>query len=446
MYSLITMSGRESFSGKIGLILTAAGATVGLGSLWRFPYLTAQQGGAIFIICYMILMVALGLPLFIAEFTVGKHAQTGVLDAFRVLNPKFGFLGLLSIAAILLTMPYYSIIGATSMMYGVKYISGAGAELLDPGFYTGYISQIAEPLIWLGAFVLLTGIVGLFGLKNGIERLCKVVMPAVIFLLIALTIFCMTLPGALDGLAYYLIPNPDNFRTESVMVAMGHVFYSLSLGFGVIVTLGSYMKKDEEVSSSSRRTIALTFIVALLAGALIIPASYICTGGQPELLGSGTIFESLPLVVNAMPGGAIVGALFFLLLGLAALAPVVIFSEVIITALHDRFKVPRKVGVGIMVAALFLIGALISLGYGPLSWVQVNGLHILELFDFTVGSIILPVTALLTCLLIGYFCDKSAFLASSKVKHRKLFMFMIRYFCPLCIIAIFAYNIISSLL
>ncbi|HJJ35730.1 MAG TPA: sodium-dependent transporter [Methanocorpusculum sp.] len=438
------MSGRESFSGKIGLILTAAGATVGLGSLWRFPYLTAQQGGGIFILIYLILIVALGLPLFITEFAVGKHAQTGVLDAFRKLNPKFWYLGLLSIAAILLTMPYYSIIGANSLKYGVMYIAGSGGELLDSGFYTGYISQVLEPLLWLAGFVVLTGIVGLFGLKKGIERLCKVVMPAVIFLLIGLTVFCLTLPGALDGLAYYLVPNIDNFKPDTILVAMGHVFYSLSLGFGVIVTLGSYMKRDEEVSRSARRTITLTFIVALLAGALIIPASYICTNGHPELLGSGTIFESLPIVFSAMPAGGILGALFFLLLGLAALAPVVIFSEVIITALYDKFNVPRPVGVGIMVALLFGIGTLISLGYGPLSWVEIAGKHILEMFDFAVGSILLPVTAFLTCILIGYCCCRSAFLESSMIRHQKLYMFMIRFFCPACIIAIFIYSIVTA--
>ena len=439
------MSERESFSGKIGLILTAAGATVGLGSLWRFPYLTTQQGGGIFILIYLVLIVALGLPLFITEFAIGKHAQTGVLDAFRKLNPKFGYLGLLSIAAILLTMPYYSIIGAESLKYGFMYISGSGSELLDSGFYTGYISGITEPLVWLAGFVILTGIVGLFGLKNGIERLCKVVMPAVIFLLIGLTIFCLTLPEALDGLAYYLIPNFENFKPDTILVAMGHVFYSLSLGFGVIVTLGSYMKRDEEVSTSARRTISLTFIVALLAGALIIPASYICTNGNPEILGSGTIFESLPVVFSAMPAGDILGALFFLLLGLAALAPVVIFSEVIITTLLDKFNIPRPIGVGIMVVLLFGIGTLISLGYGPLSWIEIGGKHILEMFDFVAGSILLPITAFLTCLLIGYFCNKSAFLESSKVKHQRLYMFMIRVFCPACIIAIFIYSIITAL-
>ncbi|HJJ31537.1 MAG TPA: sodium-dependent transporter [Methanocorpusculum sp.] len=437
------MASRESFSGKLGLLLTAAGAVVGLGSLWRFPYLTGQNGGGIFILFYFILMIALGLPLLITEFAIGRKTQTGVLGAFKNLHPKYGFLGIFSIAAILLTMPYYSIIGAESAKYGIMYISGHGAELLDPAYYTTYSAEVLEPLLWLGGFLLLTAIVGLFGLRKGIERLCKVVMPAVIFLLIGLTIFCLTLPGALDGLYYYLMPDFSTFKPETILAAMGQVFYSLSLGFGVIVTLGSYMSKNESISSSAKKTLGLTFFVALLAGSLIIPASYICTDGNPAILGTGTVFESLPVIFESMSpaGGSILGTAFFLLLSLSALAPVVIFSEVIITALYDRFSVPRKVGVGIMAAALFIIGAFISLGYGPLSWIQIGGRHIFEIFDFTVGNILLPVTALLTCILMGYCLNKSVILDETKLKHPKLFMAMLRYFCPACILAIFIYNI-----
>ena len=440
------MGSRESFSGKLGLVLTAAGAAVGLGSLWRFPYLAGQNGGGIFILCYLVLLIALGLPLLIAEFTIGKKTQTGVFGAFRQIIPRFGFLGILSIAAILLTMPYYSLIGSESVKYGVMYITGEGNALLDPAFYTTYTSYAGEPLLWLAGFVVLAGIIGLFGLRNGIERLCKFVMPAVLFLLIGLTIFCLTIPGALDGLYYYLMPDFSNFTAGTVLAAMGQVFYSLSIGFGVMITLGSYMAKDTGVTGSSVKTISITFIVALLAGALIIPASYICTNGSPELLGTGTVFESLPLVFNALPFGSVMGAAFFLLLALAALAPVVIFSEVIITALRDRFKVPRPAGVLIMTAALFIIGGFISLGYGPLSWIQIGGKYVLELFDFTAGNILLPVTAFFTCVLVAYGIRKMDFLKDSGIKHQKLYTFMISGFCPVCIITIFIYNIITIFL
>ena len=442
------MASRESFSGKLGLLLTAAGAVVGLGSLWRFPYLTGQNGGGIFILCYFILMIALGLPLLITEFSIGRKTQTGVLGAFKNLHPKFGFLGIFSIIAILLAMPYYSIIGAESVKYGFMYLTGRGAELLDLTYYTAYSAEVLEPLLWLAGFVIICGIVGLFGLKKGIERFCKVVMPAVIFLLIGLTIFCLTLPGALDGLYYYLMPDFSTFKPETILAAMGQVFYSLSLGFGVIVTLGSYMSKKENISSSSIKTLGLTFFVAFIAGSLIIPASYICTNGNPAILGTGTVFESLPLIFDAMShtGGPILGALFFLLLALSALAPVIIFSEVIITALHDRFSLPRKAGVGIMTAALFGIGAFISLGYGPLSWIQLGGRHIFEIFDFAVGNILLPVTALLTCILMGYCLKKSVILDEACLKHPKVFMIMLRYFCPVCILAIFIYNIAVAFL
>ena len=440
------MGARETFSGKLGLVLTAAGAVIGLGSLWRFPYLTGQYGGGVFILCYLALLIALGLPLLIAEFSIGKKTRTGVFGAFRTLNPRFGFLGILSVLAILLTMPYYSLIGSESVKYGVMYASGQGASLLDPAFYQGYTASAGEPLIWLAGFVILAGVIGLFGLKKGIERLCKFVMPAVFILLIGLTVFCLTIPGALDGLAYYLIPDFSQFTAETILAAMGQVFYSLSLGFGVMVTLGSFMKEEESIPNSAVKTISITFVVALLAGALIIPASYICTNGNPAILGSGTVFESLPIVFDALPAGSVLGAAFFFLLALSALAPVVIFSEVIITALSDRFAVPRRVGVLIMSTLLFLIGMLISLGYGPLSWIQLGGRHILEMFDFAAGNILLPVTAFLTCVLIGYCIKKTGFLKDVGVKYPRLYTFMVFCFCPACILAIFIYNIVGLFL
>ena len=440
------MGARETFSGKLGLVLTAAGAVIGLGSLWRFPYLTGQYGGGVFILCYLALLIALGLPLLIAEFSIGKKTRTGVFGAFRTLNPRFGFLGLLSVLAILLTMPYYSLIGSESVKYGVMYASGQGASLLDPAFYQGYTASAGEPLIWLAGFVILAGVIGLFGLKKGIERLCKFVMPAVFILLIGLTVFCLTIPGALDGLAYYLIPDFSQFTAETILAAMGQVFYSLSLGFGVMVTLGSFMKEEESIPNSAVKTISITFVVALLAGALIIPASYICTNGNPAILGSGTVFESLPIVFDALPAGSVLGAAFFFLLALSALAPVVIFSEVIITALSDRFAVPRRVGVLIMSTLLFLIGMLISLGYGPLSWIQLGGRHILEMFDFAAGNILLPATAFLTCVLIGYCIKKTGFLKDVGVKYPRLYTFMVFCFCPACILAIFIYNIVGLFL
>ena len=441
---------RDSFSGKIGFILTAAGAAIGLSCLWRFPYLAAENGGGLFILTYIVLLAALGIPLLITKIAIGRKTQLGVLGAFKKLNPKFSFIGGLCLLVIGLVQPYYSVLGGEVTNYTFMYLIGQGAAVAEPGYYDTFISLTAEPLFWFAVFVILTGIVCLFGLKNGVERICKYLMPIEAVILVLLAIYCLTLPGAFEGLYYYLAPDFSTFSPNTILVAMGQVFYSLSLGFGIMLTFGSYLSKKINLVNAACSTGFFTFLISFIAGSVIIPASFLYTNGNPAVLGSGSIFSSLPMVFQTIPLGWIIGAIFFILLFFAALTSNIAALEVVVAAFKDRFGIKRPVTVLIGTVYTLAIGSIICLGYGPLSWIHIGDLHLLEIFDKISGDFLLPVIALLVCIMVGFFLKRDVILDELKLftrfRHDKLYLFMIKYFCPICIIIIFISNIIGAFL
>lgn len=440
--------GGWGFSGKIGFILTAAGAAIGLGCIWRFPYLTAQHGGGIFILIYLILLGTLGVTLLITEVAIGRKTQTGVLGAFAQLNSKFTFLGYLCLLVPLLIQPYYSVLGGWILRYAVTFSTGNGAETAVPGYYTSFIAGL-DPVFWMVIFVLLTGVVVLFGVRNGVGRACKVLMPIEVVLLVILAAYCQTLPNALEGMHYYLYPDFSHVSGEGILAALGQVFYSLSLGFGIMLTFGSYLSKKMDLVNSSWVAGFFTLFVAFIAGSLIIPASYIVTEGNPMVLSSGSMFESLPMVFTYMPFGLYMGAAFFVLLTFAALTSNICALEVMVSALKDKFGVSRTKGVVLMTLYTLVIAIPIVLGYGVLGWIDLGGMKLLEIFDFVSGTIIPPIVALCTCLLVGYFLKPEVILDEiklhSRFKQGRIFLYMIRYFVPVCILIILGYSLTSFL-
>lgn len=441
---------RESFSGKVGFVLTAAGAAIGLSCLWRFPYLAAENGGGLFILTYIVLLAALGVPLLITKVAIGRKTQLGVLGAFKKLNPKFAFIGGLCLTVFGLIQPYYSVLGGEVSKYTFMYVTGQSSVVNQPGFFDNFISLTAEPLFWFAVFVLLTGFVCLFGLKNGVERVCKYLMPIEVVILVIMSIYCLTLPNAIDGLYYYLAPDFSTFTLNTVLVAMGQVFYSLSLGFGIMLTFGSYLSKKINLINSSWSTGVFTFIISFIAGSIIIPASFLYTNGNPAILGSGKLFTSLPLVFDTLPYGWLVGAIFFVLLFFAALTSNIAALEVVVAAMKDRFGIKRPVTVLFGTLFTLAVGSVISLGYGPLSWIHIGDFYLLEIFDKLSGDILLPIIALLVCIMVGFFLKRNVILDELKLftrfKHDNLYIFMIRYFCPICIVIIFVSNIIGVFL
>ena len=442
--------GRAVFSGKLGFVLTAAGAAVGLGCLWRFPFIAPQNGGILFVLLYIVLLLALGIPLLITEMAIGRYAKCGILEAFTKLHPKFAFLGGLCLIAFGLIQPYYSILGGELSKYTFMYFSGQSSALVQDGFFQSFISQTGEPILWLGLFVGVTAIISFFGLNRGVERICKILLPLEACLLVFLMIYCLTLPHALEGLAYFFTPNFETFGANTILAAMGQVFYSLSIGFGIMLTFGSFVEKKISLLSSAWTTAFFTLFIALIASALIIPAGFICTGGNPEILGSGTLFVSLPTVFNVMDFGWVVGAIFFLILTIATLTGNVTTLEVVVTALQDKFGMSRLWAVLIPTIFTFAAGVVISLGYGVLSWIHIGDLHLLEIVDRVLSDYLLPIVVLFICVLVGYYIRKDIIAGeigfAEGSAYAKVYLFMIRYFCPICIILIFAANILTKVL
>ena len=312
---------RSSFTGKLGFVLAAAGSAVGLGNIWRFPYLAAQYGGGIFLLVYIILAVTFGFTLMIAEIAIGRKTGLSAIGAFKALNKKFAFLGYLAAIVPALILPYYSVIGGWVTKYLVSFTIGNGTNAAADGYFDAFTATAAEPVVWFLVFIGLTALIVILGVEKGIEKVSKIMMPVLVLLTVFIAIYTLFMPGAIDGLVYYIKPDFSKFSFMTVLAALGQLFYSMSLAMGIMITYGSYMKKDVSIESSVKQIEIFDTGIAFFAGLMIIPAVFAFSGGSEESLtkGPSLMFETLPKVFEAMPAGDIIGAVFFLLVLFAAL-------------------------------------------------------------------------------------------------------------------------------
>ena len=445
------MAERHLFSNRMGFILATAGAAVGLGNIWRFPYLAAEYGGGIFLLIYLLLVVTLGFTIMITEIAVGRSTGCGVLGAFAKISRKWRFIGYLSLMVPCIILPYYSVIGGWVMKYGFEFITGGGAGIASnaEGFFAAFTGSIASPIFWSVLFILITAVIMLFGVKKGIERTSRVLMPVLFVMLIGLAIYCICMPGGLDGLAYYLYPDFSKFSFEAVVAAMGQLFYSLTLGFGVMITYGSYLAKKENLEKSVHIIEIFDTGVAVLAGLLIVPAAFVFSGGSPESLGAGPglMFEALPQVFETFPGGDIVGALFFICVFFAALTSAICMYEVPVAALMEKFSIRRPAAVGIVTVFSIVVAVFVCLGYNVLDFVAFAGYNIFGMLDFFANSLLLPVVAILTCLLIGWIVKPKVVIDEIEdgghvFKMKKVYLFVLKFFAPVAITLILLSNFI----
>ena len=445
------MAERHLFSNRMGFILATAGAAVGLGNIWRFPYLAAEYGGGIFLLIYLLLVVTLGFTIMITEIAVGRSTGCGVLGAFAKISRKWRFIGYLSLMVPCIILPYYSVIGGWVMKYGFEFITGGGAGIASnaEGFFAAFTGSIASPIFWSVLFILITAVIMLFGVKKGIERTSRVLMPVLFVMLIGLAIYCICMPGGLDGLAYYLYPDFSKFSFEAVVAAMGQLFYSLTLGFGVMITYGSYLAKKENLEKSVHIIEIFDTGVAVLAGLLIVPAAFVFSGGSPESLGAGPglMFEALPQVFETFPGGDIVGAIFFICVFFAALTSAICMYEVPVAALMEKFNIKRPAAVGIVTVFSIVVAVFVCLGYNVLDFVAIAGYNIFGMLDFFANSLLLPVVAILTCLLIGWIVKPKVVIDEIEdgghvFKMKKIYLFVLKYFAPVAITLILLSNFI----
>lgn len=442
---------RSSFTGKIGFVLAAAGSAVGLGNIWRFPYLAAQYGGGIFLLVYIILSVTFGFSLMVAEIAIGRKTGLSAVGAFKALDKRFSFVGYIATAIPVIILPYYSVIGGWVMKYMTGFMMGQAEAMAGEGYFNTYIASVGEPIGWFALFIGLTAVVVLLGVQKGVENVSKFMMPVLIVLVLGISVYTIVaMPGAWDGVLYYITPDFSKFSVMTVVAAMGQLFYSMSLAMGIMITFGSYMKKDISIEKSTHQIEWFDTGIAFLSGLMIIPAVFAFSGGDESALGQGPglMFDTLPKVFNAMPGGSVIGAIFFIMVLFAALTSSISLMETIVSIIQDKFKVGRKLCCFIVLGISLLLGIPSSLGYSAWSGVKILGMQLLDFFDFASNSVLMPIVAFATCLFVGYFLKPKALVEevemSGKFKQKKLFSVMIRYIAPVCILLILISSVLNA--
>ena len=410
-------SNRNSFSSSLGFILAAAGSAVGLGNIWRFPYLAAKDGGGLFLLVYIVLALTFGFTLLFSEIAIGRKTKQSSLTAYGKLNKGFGWLGGFSVIVPFLILPYYCIIGGWVLKYAVAFISGQGIAAAADGyfgaFYTGKVSPIIFDVIFLAA----TAFVVFRGVNKGIESISKILMPALFILVIGIAIFSVTISSpetgrsGLEGLKLYFVPSFEGLTAKKflvvVMDAMGQLFYSISVAMGIMVTYGSYCKDKENMIKSVNRIEFFDTIVAILAGVMIIPAVYVFMGKEGMSGGAGLMFVVIPKVFQQMGAiGQVIGAIFFIMVLFAALTSSISVLEAVVAGIMDKFGVSRKKATVIETVIALAIGIIICFGYNYFYFeiTLPNGAaaQILEIVDYISNNILMPVVAIGTCILIGW--------------------------------------------
>lgn len=445
------MKTRSSFSGKIGFVLAAAGSAVGLGNIWRFPYLAAKYGGGTFLLVYLILAVTFGFTLMVAEIAIGRKTGLSTIGAFNALDKRFGFLGILGSVVPMIIFPYYCVIGGWVIKYFTVFISGGAASAAGDDYFGGFIGKTGEPIGWLFLFIALTAIIVMFGVQKGIETVSKFMMPILVVLTLGISIYGLTIDGAMEGVIYYIKPNMADFSVKTILAAMGQLFYSMSLAMGIMVTYGSYMKKDNHLERSVRQIEIFDTGIAFLAGLMIIPAVFAFSGGDKSALnaGPGLMFVTLPKVFNSMPMGSFIGTVFFVLVFFAALTSAISLMETIVSIFRDKFHWSRKSTSLLVAGGSLLIGIPSSLGFGVWSSVQWAGMSILDICDFVSNSVLMPIVALFTCIFVGFIIKPKA--VADEVKEtdgrfqgEKLFTVMIKWVAPIFLVAILVSSILNA--
>lgn len=444
---------RSNFSGTIGFVLAAAGSSVGLGNIWRFPYLAAKDGGGVFLLCYVILAITFGFTLLTTEIAIGRKTRQSPLTAYKKLNEKWGWVGVLACLVPVIILPYYCVIGGWVLKYFFTYLTGHGLDTVADGYFTSFITSDVEPVIWFIIFLAATILVVYAGVNKGIEKYSKVLMPVLLILIIGISIFSLTLKHTgrdgvtrtgLEGFFVYLIPDFSGMTLNKFMViltdAMGQLFYSISVAMGIMVTYGSYVKRDANLGKAVNQIEFFDTLVAFLAGMMIIPAVYTFMGTEGMSAGPGLMFVSLPKVFEAMGGfGLIIGLIFFVMVFFAAVTSSVSVMEAIVSSAMDKIGTARRKATLLVSIYALAAGAVVCLGYNKFYFELMlpNGTagQILDIMDYLSNSILMPVVAISSCFLIGWVVTPKVIieevtLGGFKFGREKLYVVMLKFIAP----------------
>lgn len=440
-----TKQNRGSFGSKFGVIAAAAGSAVGLGNIWKFPYITGEYGGAAFLFVYLGFITAIGLPVMVSEFIIGRKAHRNAFGSFRKLAPKTSWYitGFLGVVAAYLILSFYGVVAGWSMDYIVESLRGSFAgkspEQLSDSFVK-HISSPFKPVLWQLLFMALTAIIVIMGIKDGIERYSKILMPLLVIILIILVFRSVTLPGAKKGIEFLFKPDFSKLTREGILNALGHAFFSLSLGMGTLITYGSYINQDNNLGKTAFQVTAADTIIAILAGLAIMPAVF-AFGIEPTK-GPGLIFITLPNVFIQMPGGLIFSVLFFILLTVAALTSSISILEVVVAFLTEELKIGRVVATIFATVTISLVGVICSLSMGHLDFPIFLGLNFFDTLDFFASNVLLPIGGFFIALFIGWYFGKNKALKELSNKGKlniwyiHILMFLLRYIAPLAILLV----------
>ncbi len=440
---------RENFGTKFGVLVAMAGSAIGLGNLWRFPYLVGSYGGAAFIFVYIICVFVLCLPILFSEVIVGRRSHANAFGAFKKLAPgsRWKWLGALSVLTPLIIVSYYSVVGGWGVEYFFKSVTFEFTDGMTQSqlgtLFSSFTSSVWAPLMGHTIFLLMTALIVISGVKSGIEKFGKVMMPMLFVLIVIIAVRAVTLPGAAEGLAYLFKPDFSKIDASVCSAALGQAFFSLSLGMGTMLTYGSYVSKKENIAASSSYTAISDTIFALLASCAIMPAVF-AFGLDPEE-GPSLVFETLPFIFSNMSLGAFVAILFFLALIVAALTSSISLYEVVVAYLVEEKHYTRKGAAILVFVVAWVLGILCSLSFGPLSEFRIFGQTVFNLFDKLSANFLMPLGGLLLVIFVGWVMKKSDVIdeftnggsLKANVRVSGFVYFLIRYICPLAVLAVF---------
>ena len=454
---------KSGFTGSLGFVLAAAGSAVGVGNIWRFPYLAAKDGGGLFLLVYLVLVLTFGFTLLVTDVAIGRRTKKSALRAFGAIRPRWAFLGYLTFLVPAIIMTYYSVIGGWIAKYLVTYLTGAGGAAAQDGYFTSFITSSVSPVVFTLLFLAFTAWIVYRGVEKGIEKFARIVMPGLLLMIVGIGLFSLTLRDGegdaartgLQGLAVYLIPNLEGLTParflEVLLDAMSQLFFSLSVSMGIMITYGSYVKKDVNLNRSLGQIELFDTLVAFLAGLMIIPAVFVFFGTEGMASGPSLMFVSLPKVFEAMePAGGVLGLIFFVMVLFAALTSSVSIMETLVANCMDIFHASRR-RTSLVIAALSAAASVvICLGYNvfyfELKLPNGTTAQLLDLMDYISNSFLMPFISLLTCIFIGWVVGpkwvKDEMEASGHpFGRKKLYAFMIRYVAPVIMAVLFLQSV-----
>ena len=449
---------RGTFTGRLGFVLAAAGSAVGLGNIWRFPYLAAKDGGGVFLLCYILLALTFGFTLLITEIAIGRKTGLSPLSAYKVIHPKMGWVGIFACLIPMLILPYYCAIGGWVLKYLATFLTGQGAAAAADTYFTGFITAQWSPILWFLLFLGASVLVVYKGVDKGIERLSKILMPILLVLIFGISIFSLFLRHTdasgvtrtgLQGFLVYVVPNFEGMTAKQFLVvltdAMGQLFYSVSVAMGIMITYGSYVSKDTDLNKSVNQIEFFDTLVAFLAGMMIIPAVYTFMGAEGMAAsGPALMFVALPKVFSAMGSvvGTVVGIAFFVTVAFAALTSSVSIMEAIVASFMDKFHMERKKATIVVTLVAAVLGILVCLGYNLLYFEAIlpntpagKNAQILDIMDYISNYILMPVVAITTCIFVGWIVKPQTVidevtLGGCKFGRKKLYVVMVKYVTP----------------